>query len=879
MDHLYSVFGFDVAPYHRHFLEDGSSNVISSLSNNNILAFTSNFDLLDDSEENNLLKTRVYVVDLNLPYHPYRVKDHDENITVLEWDNKGGKLLIGDDMGNIEIWSMRDFLLSDWQRLDHHSCCFAGDRIIAGIWFHSGQKIMVDYDKKDLDVQYQEKFNYDRLQASVVQFGNKHTDGYLCITGTGFVYAHLFGSNGKIHQEYTILNNSRANIEQIDIAYMKNGSFLIMTSNGNSYMPIHCYTISISLNLIENQQQKLKIQCQSHESFNMDCSLLNSSNHQSYPIVSRLKFIVRECPDAAVVVGSGKNGSIIELWELCNVPVSFNNVIKNLKKLESNQSSTTMNITELKWKFNMNTTSIHYVSALSTPASLLFETTPPLSYILVAYTDKTIKCLYRQNLQSLVTVDLTATTNHSNLNNNNNNRIFHQQEIITEKLSIIRDIRLTWSSCAMVAIDSFSQLHFFRLSPMIEPCNQMSINFAQLMLEYALISGNDYWDILISVKSQFVDILCEKITENFCGSKQPSYVQQKWFDKILQLKAALYRCVNSGPLSYKSGDYYSMKMLNAIAETIKRLIRAREYQENEGPAEKLSSMIQTKPLNNNDIQQFINIDKILVKLDSKDFCVEAAIQQSFQHLLQWVCDLALYLLASIPQQCHQPQFRIPGSGLLFDVKSLNTLRELLVIIRFWSLINANYVPSFNKMHENIDVISLIYKLLSKLVLSTEKIDETIIDECCVLPNQVMIHQMDICLKSIGIASPALYSHSLPLILHYGIESPLLEYTVKVPIIEGTFNIHGDRRIDVLRNISLGYVDENTNELIRSCTRCNSVSSIKSTTRSPAARAWDQQWVKKCVCGGSWRVHASKNLSSNTNNNDFGRINFSLMNTA
>ena len=245
-------------------------------------------------------------------------------------------------------------------------------------------------------------------------------------------------------------------------------------------------------------------------------------------------------------------------------------------------------------------------------------------------------------------------------NLNNNNRIFHQQEIITEKLSIIRDIRLTWSSCAMVAIDSFSQLHFFRLSPMIEPCNQMSINFAQLMLEYALISGNDYWDILISVKSQFVDLLCEKITENFCGSKQPSYVQQKWFDKILQLKAALYRCVNSGPLSYKSGDYYSMKMLNAIAETIKRLIRAREYQENEGPAEKLSSMIQTKPLNNNDIQQFINIDKILVKLDSKDFCVEAAIQQSFQHLLQWVCDLALYLLASIPQQCHQPQFRIPG---------------------------------------------------------------------------------------------------------------------------------------------------------------------------------------------------------------------------
>ena len=561
-------------------------------------------------------------------------------------------------MGTIEIWSMRDFLLSDWQRLDHHSCCFAGDRIIAGIWFHSGQKMMVNYDKKDLDVQYQEKFNHNRLQASVVQFGNKHTDGYLCITSTGFVYAHLFCSDGKILQEYDILNNSRANIELIDIAYLENGSFLVMTSNGNSHMPIHCFTVSVSLNLAENQTQKLKIHCQTHESFNMDCALLNNqpSNQfvHNYPIVSRLKFIVRECPDAAVVIASGKKGSIIELWELCNVNVSFNNVIKNLKKMDQNQS-----ITERRWKFNMNTISAHYVSALSTPASLLFETNPPLSYIMVAYTDKTIKCLYRQNLQSLVTVDLTATTNHSSLNNNGT-RMFNQQEMMSEKLSIIRDIRLTWSSCAMVAIDSFSQLHFFRLSPMIEPCNQMSLNFAQLMLEYALISGNDYWDILISIKPQFVDILCEKITENFCGSRQPPYVQQKWFDKVLQLKAALYRCVNSGPTSYKSGDYYAMKMLNAIAETIKRLIRAREYQENEGPAEKLSSMIQTKPVCTSDIQQFITIDKVLVKLDSKDFCVEAAIQQSFQHLLQWVCDLALYLLASIPQQCHQPQFRIPG---------------------------------------------------------------------------------------------------------------------------------------------------------------------------------------------------------------------------
>lgn len=787
---------------------------------------------------------------------------HSENITLLEWDYKGSMLLIGDEMGTIEVWSMCDFLITNWQRLDQHSYCLEGERIIGGIWFHNGQKIMVNYDKKDLDVPYQEKFTFNHIQPSVIQFGNKHTDGYLCITATGFVYAHLFCSDGKKIDSTEILTGSRTSIESLDIAYMKNGSFLVMATNGNLFMPIYLYTITISLDLMDNQQ-KLNINCQSFISFNMHCSLLNNSTtiSEQYSNIFQLKFIVKECPDAAVVVASGKNGSIIELWELCDKPVVFHNVIKSLN---GNKSDTPIN--EQRWQFNSCSTSSNFVTSISTPTALLFETNPLLSYIIVSYSDYTIKCLYRENLQTLFSVDLNATLTMNSNSLSHTNQSYSQSEIFS-KISIIRDIQISWSSCAMVAIDCYAHLHFFRLSPMIEPCNQMSVNFAQLMLEYSLISGNDYWDILISIKPQFVDILCEKITENFIGPRQPTYIQQKWFDKILQLKAALYRCVNSGTSTFKSGDFYAMKMLNAISETIKRLIRAREYQENEGPAEKLSYVIQTKPTN--DIQQFINIDKILVKLDPRDFFAEATTQQSFQHLNQWVCDLALYLLASIPQQCHQQQFRIPGSGLLFDMKSLNTFRELLVIIRFWSLVDAKYAPSFNKMHEQIDVISLLFKLLSKLALSPEKIDESIIDECCLLPNQVMINQMDICLKSIGVANPALLSNSLPLIFEYGLEPSSLVYTVKVPVIECANNIHSDRRIDVLRNISLGNVDDDTNESIRSCTRCNSMSLVKSTTRSAAARAWDQQWVKKCVCGGSWRVHATKN--AHIIQNDFSMI--------
>lgn len=549
---------------------------------------------------------------------------------------------------------MTEFLISGWNRLDQHCYDFGGDEIIAGIWFHSGNRIIIDYDKKDLDVPYQDKFIYNKIKASVLQFGGKHTEGYLCISSTGLVYAHLFAIDENNKNGLEFLNEFRSRIERIDIAYMRDGSFLVMTSNGNAFAPITCYIIRIMLDPKENYE-KIKIKCEPFTSFHLNSALFTNPDHLNYVHIDHLKFIVRECPDAALVVASGTQGSIIECWELKEKPIEVHSVFKNLYPSKAEQI-----ITEKRWEFVSNAISTAFVTSISTPNSLLFEINPLSSYIMVAFSDHSIKSYYRENFQPLNMIDLKAALKIDLSSNTSLGQYFTQEEI-DEKITIVRDIQITWSSCALVAIDCYSQIHLFRLPPMIEPFGPMSINYAQLMLEYALISGNDIWDILINIKPQFVETLCDKVAESFIGHCHPQYLQQKWLDKVLQMKAALFRCTNLSLASCKSGDFYAMKMLNAISETIKRLIRAREYHENEGPAEKLSYLIQTKPTT--DFQQFLNIDKILFKLDSKDFCVEATIQHSFQYLLQWVCDLSLYLLASIPQQCHQSQFRVPGVSL------------------------------------------------------------------------------------------------------------------------------------------------------------------------------------------------------------------------
>lgn len=45
----------------------------------------------------------------------------------------------------------------------------------------------------------------------------------------------------------------------------------------------------------------------------------------------------------------------------------------------------------------------------------------------------------------------------------------------------------------------------------------------------------------------------------------------------------------------------------------------------------------------------VDIDKVLLKLDAKDFAVEKSTLQSLQQLIQWVADLTLSILFRLPE--------------------------------------------------------------------------------------------------------------------------------------------------------------------------------------------------------------------------------------
>lgn len=58
-------------------------------------------------------------------------------VTLLEWDQSGHYLLIGDSAGNAEIWTSLTHLLNEWTRVAH--ICIPDEPIKAGTFFYNGK--------------------------------------------------------------------------------------------------------------------------------------------------------------------------------------------------------------------------------------------------------------------------------------------------------------------------------------------------------------------------------------------------------------------------------------------------------------------------------------------------------------------------------------------------------------------------------------------------------------------------------------------------------------------------------------------------------------------------------------------------------------------
>ena len=239
--------------------------------------------------------------------------------------------------------------------------------------------------------------------------------------------------------------------------------------------------------------------------------------------------------------------------------------------------------------------------------------------------------------------------------------------------------------------------------------------------------------------------------------------------------------------------------------------------------------------------------------DKKDFMVEPQTLQALQPLIQWVADLTLYLLSCLPMlQGHSGTF--PGFVLVKDAGALSMLRELLVIIRIWGSSNISCLPHFTTTSSNFDCLSHLYKLLTKVWMlrnDNRNIDEddALLDDCCLLPSQAMIPQVDQALfgdtnyrSSINF-QPQPQKYTFKQIAKHASRAA---HQVVLP--DGSVAPQQCR--DVVRFVNLGIAPL---QQMRECCRCGCLSLLEGPSQVPALLAWDMRWSKACPCGGHWKV--------------------------
>ncbi|KAL1441705.1 hypothetical protein MTO96_008422 [Rhipicephalus appendiculatus] len=621
MDHVYSVlkrFPSSV-PSSTEWLTE--SKTVCSVSSHNTLAFTSSSDVQEPVGK--ITCFHVFVVDLNMPWDAHKVMTHSEEITCVEWDVGASKLLITDAVGQIQLWSMKNYLLNDWTMIA--STSFPGEYILTGAWFHNGKKIGLNMEKKD-SVLYLEKYVHVRFGPSVRQVGGKPSEGCIAVTSSGLVCVVILQSDETVITGTEILGLYRSRLKVVDLCYGKNGDFLVVTSDGLVQSSVHCFRIALKLN-----QDKCIITCHPFSSFYLNCHATAQSREKPpHTRVTHLNFVLREAADAVAVSVSGSAGSTIELWELREKPVRFH-------KMFHTPSVDTVTKT-VGWQHHGSTT----------------YTSP----------HNVIKCFSREYMNTLCCININAASHRRD-----DHGIKYQHLSAT-----VSHMQLSWTSSVMVAIDSLSQIYLFKLAPVTEPSTPVSPSYTMTLLEHCLMTGTDWWDVLLSMRPGVIETICDKFTEIF--NKQPPGMQQCFLSRFLSIKGSLYRCLNNG--QHKAGDCHAQIMLNAVSAVMKGLLRPRDMSSHEkGPAETLSAVMGSREV-------ISNLDKVLLHLETKEFSVEPLILQSLQQLTQWVADLTLYLMASLPQQVYN-NMRFPGGGLISDAKSLNMLRELLVIFRMWGV--------------------------------------------------------------------------------------------------------------------------------------------------------------------------------------------------
>ncbi|NXX99305.1 MED16 polymerase, partial [Centropus bengalensis] len=785
----------------------------------NLIAFTT--DLKNEEEKD--LTHMVHIIDTEHPWDVYSVNSgHTEVITCLEWDQSGelGSLLITpvSHHSHVCIPQTGEALGS------HESTLSAGHKHLC----------VVDLYSQSGASNFGEKFSRVKFSPSLTLFGGKPMEGWIAVTISGLVTVSLLKPNGQVLTSTESLCRLRCRVALADVAFTGGGNIVVATSDGSSTSPVQFYKVCVSV-----VNEKCKIDTEILPSLFMRCTT-DPARKDKYPAITHLKFLARDMSEQVRICWKHGWGAWAGAGRELFPGLSGERGLTYFLCFKVGDKQPMI----LKWRILSATNDLDRVSAVALPKLPISLTNTDLKVandtkffpglgLALAFHDGSVHIVHRLSLQMMAVFYGSSSQ-----------RPVDEQTIKRQRtagpLVHFKAMQLSWTSLALAGIDSHGKLSMLRISPSMGHVLDMNMSLRHLLflLEYCMVTGYDWWDILLHVQPNMVQNLVEKLHEEYM--RQNAALQQVLSTRIVAMKASL--CKLSSTTIARVCDYHAKLFLIAISCTLKSLLRPHFLNTpDKSPGDRLTEVC-SKITD-------IDIDKVMINLKTEEFVLEMTTLQSLQQLIQWVGDFVLYLLASLPNQGSPVR---PGHSFLRDGASLGMFRELMVVIRIWGLLKPSCLPVYTATSDTQDSMSLLFRLLTKLWLCcreenhiTEP-DDTLIDECCLLPSQLLIPNIDWLPINDGIISKLQNKQLVR--LQFGKAPGLVGHAVSSQF-DAFVRAPGQPKIDHLRRLHLGAYPT---EECKSCTRCGCVTMLKSPNKVTAVKQWEQRWIKNCLCGGLWR---------------------------
>ncbi|KAJ8277466.1 hypothetical protein GJAV_G00075460 [Gymnothorax javanicus] len=798
----------------------------------NLIAFTTDLKNEDDEKD---LSHMIHIIDTEHPWDVYSINSgHMEVISCLEWDQSGSRLLSADGDGQIKCWGMAEHLVNSWEST--LGSAVEGDPIVALSWLHNGVKLALHVEKSG-STNFGEKFSRVKFSPSLTLFGGKPMEGWLAVTVSGLVTVSLLKPNGALLTASESLCRLRCRVALADIAFTGGGNIVVAATDGSSSSPVQFYKVCVSV-----VNEKCRIDTELLPSLFMRCTT-DPVRRDKYPAVTHLKFLTRENSEQVLLCASSQVGSIVECWSLRKEGLPINNIFQHRSPVVGEKQPMI-----LKWRILSATNDLDRVSAVALPKLPISISNTDLKVasdtkfcpglgLALAFHDGSIQVLHRLSLH---TIGVFYGSSSSGASQRGGEDTAIKRQRAGGPTVHFKALQFSWTSLALVGVDNHGKLHMIRVSPSMGQILDMNTLLRHLLflLEYCMVTGYDWWDVLLHVQPGMVHSLVEKLHEEYM--KQKEALQQVLSTRIVAVKASL--CKLSSATAARACDFHAKLLLIAISSTLKSLLRPHLLNmPDKSPGDRLAEIC----AKNTDT----DIDKVMINLKTEEFVLDASTLQSLQQLIQWVGDFVLYLLANLP---NQGSIVRPGFGFLRDGPSLGMLREMMVVIRIWGLLKPGCLPIYTATSDNQDTMSLLFRLLTKLWLCSrdenhpQEPDETLIDECCLLPSQLLVPALEWLPINDGVICKLQSKQPLRLQFCKPYSLPGLSANSQVEIFSRT---PGSQRMDNLRCLHMGVCPT---EDSKACTRCGCVTMLRSPNKTTAVKQWEQRWIKNCLCGGLWR---------------------------